>query len=67
MEDLQQMINGGVDESANTTYYVVATDDDEIEININITLENPKDQKKFEKWLDKLFYKGFVAAWTNEE
>lgn len=70
MKNLKDKLNEQlVNERHTNTYWVVAgfrgpRDED---MNITITLDDPKDRENFEEWLDELFRAGFVPAWQEAE
>lgn len=58
-----------VNEASSDTYHVVGTfpgTSGNSELHIKMTLEDPKDKKEFEKWLEELFRKGFVPTWDTD-
>lgn len=70
MKSLQEsIIESMVNEAGSDIYRVVGTfpgTSGNSELHIKMTLEDPKDKKEFEKWLDELFKKGFVPTWDND-
>ena len=70
MKSLQEsIIENMVNETSSDVYHVVGMfpgTSGNSEIHIKMTLEDPKDKKEFEKWLDELFKKGFVPTWNND-